>query len=879
MKNLHDVKSAGCLGRRWLVAVTVLLLHLSSVRGETAQTSVPAKLRRALDEAIATCGSSTDCEALLSLVARIDRCLVGQDANTSEVWLKVRFVEAVANMRLNKLSQSARQIAELRAKISQEHLPELWFRCRSVAAALQLFRGDRTGCVESLETLLSGDTSDVDPEYVNRAMVNYAAALNECGRTGEAADRYEEVMLSALEQGHDLAALQSGNNLISILVDVRDYTAAQRALAELDDVAARNSDKLASRVLRLRELDLLRLRGRVESAITGLRSFLVENSGKPVVLNGVAHRILADSLRQKSRLEEAAKHARTSLKLLQNRANEVVRTRITLAQILMEMGDYHRVLAILSKADPSTDWVPSRRKAVERLRLEASLRLGGKDTEVDALLAMIDADKTHDKQVSRSRSDYYSAKLEAARRKMETREAQARAEIAVKATNAERAYRNVLVASIGTFALASCVVAFLYSRRKAERVLLAEQQALTVELEEIVKTKTNELRENLSARAKLAKALERKKRMEAIGLLAGNVAHDINNLLQVIASTNETLASTDVESRAKTELLDVSNESLRNASAVIRNLLAFSRQQELSAVPICVSDYLERTTALLHAAVGDSVELVVRNEAAANVSILADSAQLTTSLLNILGNAVDAMPDGGRIEFVAKVLVVSVVTPDDSTVPGEYLELRITDSGCGMTEEQVACAFEPFYSTKTESGTGLGLSSAFGFAKQSRGDIHIESTPGVGTSVAMLLPVVNVPIPKVVDSEDAVQMPGVRRVLLVEDHNGVAMSLQALLQHLGFETTHVASGELARQRLEQGEKFGFVLSDVCMPGVMDGPTLADWVHENIPDTPIFLMSGYNELAREGHDLPLIQKPFNASQLNRFLQENLEPLSA
>lgn len=863
-------------GFRFLKFVAVLssLSAPFALAGQSSE-NVPTQLARELDDALNE--RSVGCEKHLQLVENLDQHL-GRQSKPSETWIKTRFVEALANMRLNRMDLSQKQVIALSEKVPQEDFPELWFRCRSLESALLMFQGEREASLELLKEILDTDTTRVSPKFVLRARTNFAAVLNELGRVNEAARRYEDVMLFAIENQFDLAAMHSGHNLISILFDQGDNLSAQHVLESLRPTAERNASTQPARWLQLHDLRLQAMQGGHQSAITEIKAILNAEDKLPAPFAGAAHNVLSVAYCEAGATAEALVHARESLELVGDRANQQTQARTTLAQALVLKGDFEEALSELAQIDSENVLVPYRRRAIDQLLLEARLRKAGLSEEADLLISLLKTDDAHVAQVLRTRSDYFEARLDAAQRKFQLREEQARTHEAVLAKNAERNYRYLLLGCVAVFAVASYLVVYLYFRHRSARLLFNEQQALTEELTEVIRSRTQELKANLQARARMEQALERKKRIEAIGLLAGNVAHDINNLLQVVSNTNEGLASPDATNQDREKMLNLSNESLRHGAGIIRNLLAFSRQQELTADPLAVVEYLRSTKPLFLAAVGERVELNF-NTSDDHVHILVDASQLTTSLLNILSNAVDAMPTGGTIEFETQVVVIDVVTPESSTVPGRYFRVTITDTGCGMSDDEISRVLEPFYSTKdAESGTGLGLSSAFGFVKQSHGDLRIESQPGIGTRVTILLPVVEAPsasTPRPAIQNSRPLTP--QRVLLVEDHDAVAVTLITVMRHLKFEAVRTCSGEEAKRLLSKDKAFDFILSDVNMPGEMDGLALARWVDQQFPETPIFLMSGYSEQLVGQSEWPLIQKPFNVAGLTTFLEENLEAM--
>lgn len=859
---------------------------------------VPDELRTAINEAMADRVSNA--AERLELVRQIEAIIsVPDDApslanSIDEVWLKAKFVAAVTYFRQNDLDGCAKQLAAMRPHINTTLYPELWFSFRSLSAALQLTRGEREESLRSHRELLSGDLQKIPLELVERAQINYAAVLNESGQTAEAAAMYESLMLSALEQGNARSALHAGNNLIALFMRYDDIRAARRALTELKPLLERNPKLAVSDSIHLRELDLLQLEGKAEEAISGYREF-IERPEQPSRLQlGAAHRQLADALLAKGEFDEALVHAKLGDELLATTANETTEAKIMLARIHLKRNEHATAIEILDKIDIASELVPSRREALYKLRLEADLRENGTEDQLDMLAALIDAYAKNANLHSESIYDFFEFKLDDVRRRIDEQQIQAQAELEFesKRTQQRNWYWFLSLISIG--AVAGFAVLIVDQRRRAERRRLAEQRAQNERLEEQVANKTRELTINLQAQSELSQALERKKRIETIGLLAGNVAHDINNLLQVIANSNQALSSPQATESERAQVLNISNESLRHGSGIIRQLLAYSRQQELAAQNVCVSEYLNESRALLHSAVGDRIELKIDDQSRA-ASVFVDPSQLTTAILNILSNAADAMPNGGNITITIqrKCLncnkhgdsVDDTRSLDDSAAPetlnwsslppGNCLSLSIKDSGCGMNAEQIARAFEPFFTTKSlKDGTGLGLSSVYGFVKQSGGDIRILSTPTLGTEVQILLPLseqpATIPETPITNSNNSLEN---KRILVVEDHSALAESLMMLLNYLKLQAEWVQSGDEAIKRLELDSDFDFVLSDVHMPGRFDGPALTTWIKANHPELPIFLMSGYHEIPPDKIHVPLLPKPFNIRELSSFLTEH------
>lgn len=864
----------------WRTMVGFLLFAVVGVRFAMALPAdqpevVPPALLAQLEDVLAE--RTTDLTSRLELIKQIDVHLEkapSSDART-EIGHKVRFVEALTNMRLHNLELSAEQIADLQAKVDVKKYPALAFNCRSLQAAILLMRGKKTESLTALQDLLSSAWKEVPELHLNRARINLAVALKECGRLDEAIQKLQAVMFSAIERGQDSAALQAGNNLITILRNGRSTAAVRQAIAELEPVMARNPKTMGAQSIHLFDLEAMSLEGQLDEAIAGLREFIDRREPlPPPILLASAHQKLAEALDANGKLEEALAHARQAVTYF-GPTYEAIHARISLAKILLHRGDLEEALAEITNVDIAHETNPAIQQKVYQIQLETRLRLEG-DTEaaklVTALLRAVDAQENG---VLKIVADDFERRVSLLRANLTAQHAAAHQRAELEANRAD-SYRRYFVYGLLTIGgLCGSVLTVINWRRRTERLKLAEQTAQNAKLEALVEYKTRELKANLEAQAEMAQALERKKRMETIGLLAGNVAHDINNLLQVIANANETLSSPDANESLRSQALSVSDESLRHGSGIIRQILAYSRQQELSARPIRVHDYLSNSRALFHSAVGATIELRMEDQSQDSF-ICVDPSHLTTAILNILSNSAHAMPAGGHVNIKSELHTISTVAPDawHNLPMGQYLLLKIEDNGCGMNAEQLSRAFEPFFSTKSVGeGTGLGLSSVHGFVRQSGGDVRLLSTPGSGTVVEIYLPI---SAPALIGMPPQASLPAEpyanKRLLLVEDHQAVARSLMLLLAHIKLRASWAASGDEAVRILEKDPAFDFVLSDVHMPGSMNGLALSRWIRQQLPHIRVFLMSGYNDLPQDKIDVPLLQKPFKLNELSDLLNQ-------
>ncbi len=860
----------------------VIVFCLEQAGRAEQSREIPASILRDLEDALAERDSNVSHR--LEVAKAIDAFFEDHQAKQSnEVWQKARFVEAVAHMRLNQLDRSATQIKQLQDVIDAQRSPEMWFRCRSLSASLGVMRGERAESLKAFEELLSGNLQGVPRILVDRARTNYAVALEENGRIQEAEKLYETIMLEALQLQNDRAALHAGNNLLAMLLEESNLLAARHVLKELEPLMDRGRDEIATQSIRLRKYDLLRSEDQNEAAIQGMQEFIAMNDrSAPPILLGSAHRLLASALCEQGSLEEALIHAQKSVDLSKPVSRNATDAFLTLAQVHMKKQDYDHVLNVLDQLGPNATLIPKRKRTIHQLRLEATLRQQGRDEEVELLRAMMDANRSQEQLHSKSVADYFESKLAAMHRDLAMQKLESQSRFTSEKTRWEQRNRFLLFGFLTAGGLCASLLLYLDVRRRGERTRIALEKAQNEKLEALVERKTQELKASLEARAEMTEALERKKRFETIGHLASNVAHDINNLLQVISNANEGLANPQVDANERREILTVSNHSLKHGSGIIRHLLAYSRQQELSAQAICLHEYLNECLPLLRSAVGDGMELQLLDHSQLR-SVFVDPSHLTTSLLNLLSNSVDAMPQGGKV-----ILETSIVSLPDALShqwnhlqSGEYVLIAVADTGCGMSKEQVHRAFEPFYSTKeVGKGAGLGLSSVFGFVKQSGGDIRMTSELNKGTRVEFVLPACAAQTPKTEPLVLETNQPmAATRLLLVEDQEALAMSLSKLLCHLKVQPHWVPTGDEAKRFLEVDPHFDIVLSDVHMPGTIDGLALAKWIRAEKPHINVLLMSGYHDIPQKDFDFPLLTKPFNmrelASHLAKFSDEKKE----
>ncbi len=388
---------------------------------------------------------------------------------------------------------------------------------------------------------------------------------------------------------------------------------------------------------------------------------------------------------------------------------------------------------------------------------------------------------------------------------------------------------------------------------------------------------------DITERKLLENQLQQSRRMEAVGRLAGGIAHDFNNLLTIIKGYAElAVQRTGMQQDLRADVQQIENAAER-ASTLIRQLLAFSRKQVLQPKVIDLNAIVLGLDKLLGRLMGEHIEMMTR--CSANVGhVRADPAQIEQVIMNLVVNARDAMPTGGRltVETVDVELDSTYARDHVSVKPGSYVMLAVSDTGVGMSPETVAHIFEPFYTTKgSGQGTGLGLSTVYGIVKQSGGYIWVYSEPGKGTTFKVYLPRVVEPVESKADAvEFSAAGRGSETILLVEDEEAVRELASRILSARGYKVVTAKSAREAEQFSDKhGGQIHLLLTDIIMPGT-SGRELAVRITAQHPRTRVMYMSGYtdNVLAQGGvleAGLSFLQKPFTPAGLVQKVRDVLD----
>lgn len=384
---------------------------------------------------------------------------------------------------------------------------------------------------------------------------------------------------------------------------------------------------------------------------------------------------------------------------------------------------------------------------------------------------------------------------------------------------------------------------------------------------------------NIEAQRKAEDQLQLVQKTEALRLVVGGVAHDINNLLAVITAKAESLSYTgENNSQHADEIVRVTQQG----SSLTKQLLGFSQPGNLKPKSVVVSSAIEDMRELLRISAGDSIELQLELSTD-KIAIFVDEVQLQAALVNLVVNSRHAMPDGGTICVTASTLHVDEAQKDEDI---EKVRISVTDTGTGMTPEVKARALEPFYTTKsTGQGFGLGLSVIDNFAKQSGGNLEIESEVGKGTTIHLSLPIIETSGEESWKPEEGKasqrESPDSQStsVLLIEDREELQRLITRQLSlNKGYSVKIASDGESALSLFDDVGQFDLVLSDITLPGKLTGFDIARRIHDRNPEQAIIFMTGYSEHVLDEADelstYTILRKPFEFSELNNAIQSAL-----
>jgi len=378
----------------------------------------------------------------------------------------------------------------------------------------------------------------------------------------------------------------------------------------------------------------------------------------------------------------------------------------------------------------------------------------------------------------------------------------------------------------------------------------------------------------------------RLQKLEAVGQLTGGIAHDFNNLLTIISGNLELLDAT-IANPEDRELLSRATRAADSGARLTRRLLTFARRRQLAPEVINLNEQVRSMTELLHRTLGVTIDL--QTSFTRDLWLTrADAGEVESAVINLAINARDAMPSGGKLAIRTNnaTLEGDEVGFEGPLVAGDYVRVSVSDNGAGMTKDVLGRVFEPFFTTKPPGrGTGLGLSTIYGFIKQSGGNITIYSEPGTGTTVNLYFPRCLDYPGGVVSNADASKEERGRgeRILVVEDNGDVRALTVQRLERLGYEVAEFPTGAAARDALKGGLKVDLVFSDIMMPGGLTGVDLRNWIGEFEPALPVILTTGFagdaGDIATIADEWPILRKPYGQRDLAEIIRKTLEKRKA
>jgi PAS domain S-box-containing protein len=374
----------------------------------------------------------------------------------------------------------------------------------------------------------------------------------------------------------------------------------------------------------------------------------------------------------------------------------------------------------------------------------------------------------------------------------------------------------------------------------------------------------SERREAQQNMEKVQRQLAESQKLDALGQLTGGVAHDFNNLLMIITGGLHTLKKIAGDDAKGLQAVEAIETASQRGTALTRQLLSFARRQSVNPQTVDLRDRIYSIRAVLNTGLGSSVELHLEVDQGV-WPVTVDPAEFETALVNLVINARDAMPRGGSVRVRANNIHI-----DDDIRKGDYVAIKVQDTGVGIPPDLIGKVFDPFFTTKAiGKGTGLGLSQVHGFAHQAGGTVAVTSELGQGTTFTIHLPR-SEPVAKAAEAEVSSISSGT--VLLVEDNPDVATASISLLEQLGYCVRWVSDAEAALKAIDRDD-IDLVVSDIVMPGIMDGLGLARSIKQRHPGLPILLATGYSNTAQSARlDFPILRKPYQIHELSRALSD-------
>ena len=818
----------------------------------------------------------------------------------SLLYQKAAILKVLVLLRTGNFDEARKLVDGLTDLVSLKRSPDTYVRQRSLQAALMRHQGQLAESVAAYEKLLAQDLSSADPLRVVFARGNYADLIEETGEVLKSIDLLEEYTQEGIANNNHRQALAIGRRLIASLLLYERYDNAGYWLEQLRPFIDPTAADLPSQSLLFLKLEWLQKTGASQEAVTGLNAFLQMQPRPPARLLGRARTILAEALMDLGQPQRALPIATLGLQEVLPWDILATEASITLAYVYFELGDYSQASEVLATVLPIDEAVPRRKADVIELRLKIMFESG----DFSGALALLPELRRVNAEITRlgvnEQDKYYESKLESARQQVELKTLAARERIsesfaestAARAQEAERLSRQIFWGVVIAL-LFVLLFGYLEMDRITERRLRLREQAQQQELTQRVVETSQELVVQQRNETELKQALEIKQRAETVGFLVGKVAHDFNNLLQVVSASNELIREDQLSPQGRIARTQ-SSEALESSARTIRQLLAYSRTSGKKSEQVELATFLSETSALLQSAVGEQGDLQI-DASPPGIRVNVDPVQLATFLLDTLYTGTELATTAARVGIQVETFEVPLISAAPASnrdvwsalAMGRYLLLEIRfDLSSAVDSEDAPAASRNAAPNDGEAGkTRRGLAAAAErFARLHQGGACVDSEAGNQFSVFIALPA-QIENPAIAGLSGAAPSNaatasvaeesalGGRRILLVEDNDIVATAVAEMLKAAEVETTYVQSADQALAVLNaDASNFDDVLSDIRMPGDLDGLGLRDWIREHHPRLRVFLMSGFVENMSDSHSV--LRKPFTRHELLEFLAQGL-----
>ena len=781
--------------------------------------------------------------------------------------------------------------AESHALLCADKHPEILFKAKSNRAAFLVGAGKGFEAAKLLQELIQFAKPHGDKLSIGHTYLTLALIAENSGATAKAIELLQNSFEISTKTKQYYVAGAAGQTIVSLLHGEGQYDLAEKWIEKTQPWVDQSENPVIQFGFVTRCEEVRKARGNPELASKNLRKLIstVPASVDPQAI-GLAYLALSGAELKLSHFDEAIKAAEQAIARLEAFPRSKYLAEHARLEALFSNQEYDEVVYQISNSiQAAKEFVlPSLR--LHELNSRALKMLGRHEEALAELQRSADLEKARLRERSQEQMSFMTAffddreresQLTILNQKQLVSEAISQvAESAIEqqtllAENATKVRNLVIVFSLSLFAV--CVLAVRsFFKNKANQLIARRETEINTVLNQRLALQATALKSAEETRRKLEEAVERKQRDEAIGKLTGGVAHDFNNLLTVILNSNEIIRIQENELAAPVvKLLDASTKAAQSGAEIVKHLLSYARQQPLTPTKITISNWLSSASPLFRQTVGNSISYR-ENDSSNNACIQIDTAKLTTAIINLISNAKDAVRLKGEIELAIQAIAIDEhhdkVWRD--VTPGQYVMFEVRDNGEGIAPEDLQRVCEPFFTTKkARSGTGLGLSSVSGFVRQCMGELRIVSELGRGTTVRFILPqcIAESDAPMAVPQGEILKRK--EKILVVEDQDSVRASTIFLLQMMGFEVCEADGAEKAIQLLEQSPPPEIVLSDIKMPGSMDGLGLRDWLNSRHPEIRVVLMSGYSELDKDfGKDF--LQKPYSRDSLERVLRPTL-----